>query len=71
VYNYWTEKQSCERHLKDDWEDDLGWERRSKIFRKVTIRDVRAVNRARVTKLLFSAIKDSKGYCCACKTVMS
>jgi hypothetical protein len=35
--NYWAEKQSCERYSKDDWEDDLGCERRSSIFGKETI----------------------------------
>jgi hypothetical protein len=32
VDSRWTEKQCCERHSKDDWKDDLGCERRSKVF---------------------------------------
>jgi hypothetical protein len=30
--NCWIEKWSCEGHPKDDWDDDLGCERRSRIF---------------------------------------
>ncbi len=33
--NYWAEKQGCERHPKDDWEDDLGCERSSIFGREI------------------------------------
>jgi hypothetical protein len=32
--DYWTQKQYYERYTKNDWEDDLGHERRSIIFGK-------------------------------------
>jgi hypothetical protein len=32
VDNCWGETRSCERHSKDDWDDDLGCKRSSGVF---------------------------------------
>jgi hypothetical protein len=53
--NYRIEKRSREGYPKNDWEDDLGCERTSRIFGKEIIgeRALREEKTARVRKLFF------------------